>query len=169
MPRKYPRWYTGKLIAETESIMDNGLLVKSAFNAAQLGDESSKHQLRQESPDLAEVLDALEDHDLMRGRLRAIRLDRETLRDRAASFQRLFDPKAQRYDAIAAALLTAAEVADYTDRGCCLRVDALRIVADQQQHLGRSARGHPMRLQQFGGAGGCQDFQASVVLLDLGI
>ena len=26
-----------------------------------------------------------------------------------------------------------------------------------------------MRLQQFGGAGGCQDFQASVVLLDLGI
>jgi hypothetical protein len=111
----------GKLIAETESIMANGLPVKSAFNAAQLSDENSKHQLRQESPDLAEVLDALEDHNLLRGRLRAIRLDRETLRDRAASFQRLFDPKAQRYDAIAAALLTAAEAANYTDRGYATR------------------------------------------------
>ena len=50
---------------------------------------------------------------------------------------------------------------------CCLRVDALRIVPDKQQHLGRSAEAI-VRLQQFGRAGDCQDFQVSVaVLLDL--
>ena len=31
----------------------------------------------------------------------------------------------------------------------CLRVGALRVVADKHQHLGRSARGDPVRLQQF--------------------
>ena len=51
----------------------------------------------------------------------------------------------------------------------CLRVDALRVVADKQQHLGRSARGNSVRLQQFWRAGGRQRFQVSVVLLDLGI
>ena len=104
----------GKLIVATESIMASGLSEEGAFNAAQLSDESRKHRLRQESPDLAESLDALEDHNLLRGRLLAFRLDRESLRHRAASFQRLFDSKAQNYDAIGAALLAAA---DYTDRG----------------------------------------------------
>ena len=53
-------------------------------------------------------------------------------------------------------------------RECCLRVDALTVVANKQ-HLGRSARGHSVRLQQIGRVGGRQHFQVSVVLLDLGI
>jgi len=116
----------GALIADTGSIVADGLPEKSAFNAAQLSDERRKHQLRLESPNLAGALDALEDHDLLRGRLLAIHLDRKTLGERAAAFKRLFDlqmrqnenPIAQHYDAIAAALLAAA---DYTDRGYATR------------------------------------------------
>jgi len=48
----------GALIADTGSIVADGLPEKSAFNAAQLSDERRKHQLRLESPNLAGALDA---------------------------------------------------------------------------------------------------------------
>ncbi|CAA9308690.1 MAG: hypothetical protein AVDCRST_MAG40-837, partial [uncultured Gemmatimonadaceae bacterium] len=58
-----------------------------------------------------------------------------------------------------------AGAAQLGERG--LRADALRVVADEQQHLGRRAGPHPVRLDQRGRARACQPFQVDVVGLDL--
>ena len=51
----------------------------------------------------------------------------------------------------------------------CFRLDALGIVADQQQHLGGGAGGDAMRLNQLRGTSGGERFEVGVVFLDLGI
>lgn len=107
----------GRLIEQTEQIMAGTLPNSAGFNVAQIEDERRKEEFLKQSHLSRYVLQKLEDHDLLRGRLLAFRLDHQTLPDHAAAFARTFDSD-MKHDTVAAALLA---VADYTDRGYVVR------------------------------------------------
>jgi hypothetical protein len=106
-----------RLIEQTEQIMAGVLPDSSGFNVAQMDDERRKAEVLAQCPDLETALRALEDHDLLRGRLLAFSLDFQTLPIHAAAFGRAFGAD-MNHDVIAAALLAAD---DYTDRGYVVR------------------------------------------------
>ncbi|MBK6802585.1 MAG: hypothetical protein IPG83_14240 [Novosphingobium sp.] len=107
----------GRLIEQTEQIMAGVLPDSSGFNVAQMEDERRKAEVPAQCPDLETTLHALEDHDLLRGRLLAFSLDFQTLPIHAAAFARAIAADMD-HDATAAALLAAD---DYTDRGYVVR------------------------------------------------
>lgn len=107
----------GRLIEQTEQIMGGVLPDSSGFNVAQMEDERRKAEVLAQCPDLETTLHALEDHDLLRGRLLAFSLDFQTLPIHAAAFARAIAADMD-HDATAAALLAAD---DYTDRGYVVR------------------------------------------------
>lgn len=107
----------GRLIEQTEQVMAGVLPDSSGFNVAQMEDERRKVEILGQYPDLETAAHALEDHDLLRGRLLAFGLDFQTLPVHAAAFGRAFGAGMD-HDAIAAALLAAD---DYTDRGYVVR------------------------------------------------
>lgn len=107
----------GRLIEQTEQIMAGVLPDSSGFNVAQMEDERRKAEVLAQCPDLETALHALEDHDLLRGRLLAFSLDFQTLPIHAAAFARAIGADMD-HDATAAALLAAD---DYTDRGYVVR------------------------------------------------
>ena len=69
----------GRLIEQTEQIMAGSLPDSIGFNVAQMQDERRKKELLDQNPLLEPSLQALEDHDLLRGRLLAFSLDPQTL------------------------------------------------------------------------------------------
>jgi hypothetical protein len=107
----------GRLIEQTEQVMAGVLPDSSGFNVAQMDDERRKVEVLSQCPDLGTPLRALEDHDLLRGRLLAFSFDSQTLPIHAAAFARTFGAE-MNHDAVAAALLAAD---DYTDRGYVVR------------------------------------------------
>ena len=107
----------GRLIEQTEQIMAGILPDSTGFNVSQMEDERRKVEVLSQCPDLGTALRALEDHDLLRGRLLAFSLDSQTLPIHAAAFARTFGADMD-HDAVAAALLAAD---DYTDRGYVVR------------------------------------------------
>lgn len=107
----------GRLIEQTEQIMAGVLPDSSGFNVAQMDDERRKVEVLGQYPDLGTPLRALEDHDLLRGRLLAFSFDSQTLPIHAAAFARTFGAEIN-HNAVAAALLAAD---DYTDRGYVVR------------------------------------------------
>jgi hypothetical protein len=106
-----------RLIEQTNRIMSGYLPETTGFNVAQMEDERRKAEFLSQSPHLEPALHALEDHDLLRGRLLAFSLEPETLATHADAFARAFGDEMD-HNGMAAALLAAD---DYTDRGYVVR------------------------------------------------
>ena len=80
------------LIDATERLIVNGSLENlTRFNQARVEDEQRKREFRKQNPHLTGVVDQLEDHALLRGRLYAIDLDPEQIVRRAQAFADLFE------------------------------------------------------------------------------
>lgn len=105
------------LIKQTEQIMAGAIPNGTGFNTVQWEDERRKAEAIAQRPDLEPIIQKLEDHDLLRGRLVAFDLDAAVLPNHAEAFARVFDD-AMDYGTIAAALLAAD---NYTDRGYSVR------------------------------------------------
>lgn len=75
---------TTKLMTDPEDTCLDGL---KRFNQARIEDEKRKRDLMMNHPEVAMALQALEDHELLRGRLFAFELDAATLEGRAKTFR----------------------------------------------------------------------------------
>lgn len=101
----------GSLLEDVHAIIDAGHLddVK-AFDRSQVEDEKRKLRFLLERPEFRPAVEALEDHELLRGALAAFDLD-ERIADRARAFLRLFplpfERSEERLDRIGRALLAA--------------------------------------------------------------
>lgn len=81
-----------QIVADVERVILNGDLEGVVrLNQAQRGDEIEKRSFIEDHPGLRAPVNALEDHDLLRGSLVAFELDADRLPDRAAAFGDLFD------------------------------------------------------------------------------
>jgi hypothetical protein len=107
----------GRLLEQTEQIMAGIVPESTGFNVAQMEDERRKAEVLEQNPLLEPALYKLEDHDFLRGRLLAFRLESQTLPIHADAFARAFGTN-MNHDGVAAALLAAD---DYTDRGYVVR------------------------------------------------
>lgn len=100
--------YMPELIASTITLMtgppESYLDGLKRFNQARIDDEKLKQDLLRNHPDVRDAVHALEDHDLLRGRLFAFDLDPATLPARAESFHHVAAEGA--LPRLAAALLT---------------------------------------------------------------
>ncbi len=100
--------YMPELIASTIKLMtdpaDTNLNGLKRFNQARIDEEILKRQLLEAHPELKESVHALEDHELLRGRLVAFTLGPATLAERAETFRAVTTPDA--IPRLAAALLT---------------------------------------------------------------
>lgn len=93
-----------KFITDVARFMRTGdLAVLTTYNQNQVADEQRKQDFRQQHPHVAETLDRLEDHTILRGTLAAFDLD-EALPIRAETFNEVFAHRGW-------SLLTAALVA----------------------------------------------------------
>lgn len=116
----------GRLLEQIEQIMVGLMPEGPGFNAAQMEDERRKADIIEQNPLLEPVLNKLEDHDLLRGRLLAFDLNIQTLPTIADAFARAFGND-MNYHRMAAALLAAD---DYTDR----RNSGRRLVPAKKNH-----------------------------------
>lgn len=100
--------YMPDLIASTIKLMtdppDSYLDGLKRFNQARIDDEKLKRELLVQHPDIQESVHALEDHELLRGRLFAFNLDSATLSARGETFRNVTTNEA--LPRLAAALLT---------------------------------------------------------------
>jgi hypothetical protein len=98
-----------KLLDEVRRIIVDGTIDGiDTFNQAQVDDERLKLEIRAQHPHLAEPLDRLEDHPILRGSLQAFALEPEKFASRAAAFDTVFsDP--DNWPAATRALLACGE------------------------------------------------------------
>lgn len=82
------------LVADVEALIVSGDLdAVSAFNSSQIEEEKAKRVFVDANPDLAEVLERLEDHPILRGALRVFELDPATFEARARAFEAALDDR----------------------------------------------------------------------------
>ncbi len=100
-----------RLVAVTRDLILDGTIPAAglSFSLPQIDDERAKANFRSEYPDSAPVLDALEDHNLLRGSLSAFLLDSDRIALRADTFRMLIESDELWKDASAALL----SVGDY--------------------------------------------------------
>jgi hypothetical protein len=102
--------YLGSLYLDIENIVrDRPIGDKPRFSKTQLSEELSKRELREESPELSEIIFKLEDHRLLRGALSIFTIDNK-IEPYALKFQEVFEGDCDYYQ-ISRAMLT---VGDYS-------------------------------------------------------
>ena len=99
-----------RLISDVRTLILDGTLPEAGggFSFSQIDDERAKAEFRAASPEVAPALDALEDHDLLRGSLSAFELDAVRFAARGAAFRELTDTTGE-WNQVAGALLTVGE------------------------------------------------------------
>lgn len=127
-------------------VADGDLDGVKRLSPKQVREEREKAALRSATPALSPTLDALEDHDLLRGVLGAIDLSPQHIALRADAFARVFAPEVSR-EALAGALLACGDYARVTPDGTRLQLVPWRAEGEWRALFRRSEEPALQRLR----------------------